>query len=112
MREGQVANPNPDPKPNPNPNPNTNRNRNRNPNRNHNPNPKQVVCKRRGADDSLAVLGPLDCFGESALHEDTAQANPKPNNPNNLTHTSSRTRTVTRRRPPIPTLTTLTTLTI
>ena len=34
----------------------------------------QVVCKRRGADDSLAVLGPLDCFGESALHEDAAQA--------------------------------------
>ena len=86
MREGQVANPNPDPKPNPNPNPNTNPNRN--------PNPNQVVCKRRGADDSLAVLGPLDCFGESALHEDAAQANPKANNPNNLTHTSSRTRTL------------------
>ena len=34
----------------------------------------QVVCKRRGADDSLAVLGPLDCFGESALADDAAQA--------------------------------------
>jgi len=33
----------------------------------------QVVCKRRGLDESLAVLGALEVFGESSLAGDAAQ---------------------------------------